>query len=368
MNIISNGTLVRPNGRTWIVQRPLSGDGSQLRAYMESSEGFSKFTLTEPAWGDTAWSKIQAIGAYIFQKMYWTGTNQVSPGVEQYHALYLLQTVTDGNSTDNSGKGPTWDCEAISSTMIGILTAYGVVCRLVYGETQDAASVDITLEAFLPEYNRWIWWHAPTAGYVLTQDGSPASSLQLKYAYINGTYSALTYKSGTASIQTDTGFDQYGAASSDKWWQGVTGGANDATNRSAGGFFYEAAWNTISGRNWNAATDFHNYTQQAYSPAALDTTGSKRVAPPAPLCDTHDLFPSFNSLALISVDADSTSYYLGFDHSMLQIDHLQTSTDDATWSDVYGLSVAIPAEGVGSWYIRAVDVNGVPSNTVQLTY
>lgn len=367
MRIKKNGIVSLPNGRTWNVQRPLSGDGSQLRAYMEGAEGFSKFGLTEPSWGDTAWDKAKTIGAYIFQKFYWTGTDQYSYGDQYRHALYLLQDVEDAHASDNNGRGPTFSCGAIAYVMSGILTAYGVVSRINYGGTKSG-DVDETVELFIPEYGKWVWWHAPTAGYVLLTDGTPASSLELKYAYQNGSYKLYGFRSGTASIQTNTGYDQYGLENSEVWWQGVTGSGNGDTNRAAGGYFYKESWRTTSGYNWDGTVDFFVLTQQDLSPIALDAVGSTRNTPPAPLCDAEDVFPTFNTLELYTVQATVAGYRLDFIHSMLQFDHLESSTDGTTWSRTYGTAISIPAQGTGDLYVRGVDVNGTPTNQVVIVY
>jgi hypothetical protein len=54
---------------------------------------------------------------------------------------------------------------------------------------------------------------------------------------------------------------------------------------------------------------------------------------------------------------------------MIEFSKYQISTDKETWSDVFGInSVFVHEFGTGSIYIRAIDINGCPSNVVEIAY
>lgn len=355
MRILANGVLRHSGGRVVAFEHPNQGDGPRIRTYMEGANGFSKFGLTEPAMGASAWSKVQTIGAYVFQKFYWTGTDQFAKPNGAYDTLVMV----DNNQSQNGGKGPTWSCGTVSAMMQSILTSYGVQVMNVSGKTHSGSLVDVTLAAFIPEWNKWVWWHAPTAGYALLPDGTAASPLELYAYYTQNQQSQLTFKSGTATIQTNTGYDQYGVSPNESWWQ--TSGADIAY----GGFFYECEYLLFETKYpiLPANAPGHQYYQNGAFLSGLAAKTSTSIQGSA-----NDLFPSVNSLQLVSAGQSYNRYTLKFEHNMVGFQSLQKSTDNAAWSNLRGLSDSVPVSGSGSIYYRVISDAGVVSNTVQLTY
>ena len=374
MKINNNGKIIRPGGVTWLIQRANSGDGPALKSYMEGQYGFSQFGITPPNMTDSAWTKVQKIGEYVYRKMYFTGINDLAYA-QTDRALEVLPKI-DINQALNSGKGPKHICGTVSGVMIGILATYGVVARYIKGKSTNG-HLDTSLEIFVPEYQKWVFYIAFMNGYVLLPNGVPATSLEIKFYYTSDRSGEVTYKSGTATIQTDTGYDSYGLSYALGWTGILTVVPTEVelAARLAGGYFNSCAWltynalNILGGTRSGTAIFSHRYRRDMNS-VTLDIAGTTAVTGmTVPIVATNDIFPTFNIIELIDIKPYGSGFLTAtFEHCMIEFQKLQTSVDGSTWTDVYGLSVYIPQFGSGSFYIRGIDANGCPSNVVEIVY
>jgi hypothetical protein len=353
MRIINNGKIIYPEGRPAPFEHPNQGDGYRIRAYMQGVNGFSAFGLTEPQMGDTAWSKVLTIGEYIFRKFNWTGSDQISI---DFSVVTNLKN-RDTNASMNGGKGPTYSCGSISLVTTGLLTAYGVqVIRL--GGTTKSGQIDVTIAVFCPEFNKWVWIQPHTKGYVLMADGiTPASPLELE-SYYRLAVTGLTYKSGTSTIETDTGYDQY-HQSNGSWWKGT--GVNDPQN---GGYFYKCGYTLGEEKR---ALDPSTAPWQTMWKYPLYISG-RTVVSNALASSIDNIFSTVNSLMITSISDDKTKTTLKFKHNMIAFKTMQKSVDGTTWVNMRGMSDIVDSNGSGSMYYRAISMQGVLSNIVQIGY
>lgn len=384
MRLVNNGCIRRNGGKTWVIQRSGSFDGPAVKAYMEGVQGFSKYGITPPVMSDSAWAKTRKIGDYIYQKLYWYGNNELTyPSRENSRAITILK-MADANQSLNGGRGPKHICSAVSYTMIGILSAYGVIARIINGGTILSAKRDYAIEVFVPEYNKWVFFIPFSNAYVLLPDGTPASGIELQNYYKKDLNRLLTFKSGTPEYFPDKGCDRYGLAHGYvNWWTGkltpdtVAETDTERSDRLSGGFFATVKFGTKNAFSlpWdrNGSIVYANpRLDDAGFYLALDDASAKFETGTVygVLSNIDDIYPTFNTIEVTDIIKHSSGMLqILLEHCMIEFSKFQTSTDKATWSDVHGVnSIFVPQFGAGSIYIRAVDVNGCPSNVVEIAY
>jgi len=356
MIILGNSKLTSPGQLPTMFEHPNQGDGYRIRAYMQGVNGFSAFGLTEPNMDDITFDKAKVIGAYVFQKFYEKGADDIpaSPNT----AMNNLK-IRDDNAALNGGKGPGFICSTISSVFNGILAAYGVQTMSITGKTMDSSQADTSSCVFCPEFNKWIWYSSMCNSYVLLPDGvTPASPVELEAYYRKGLKDALTYKSGTTDIETDTGYDQYGEAFFN-WWK-----SNDVQVLN-GGLFYSCIYALYPRKrplSQNSALWYNTLPYPLYLSGKSNAVNTNSLS-----ASINEIFPNVNCLEIISENKNGL-ITLKFRHNMIVFKTLQKSTDGTTWTDMRGMSDVIDSVGIGSKFYRAISFQDVPSNVIEVRY
>jgi hypothetical protein len=351
MKILNNGKIIYPHAREFLFEHPNQGDGYRLRAYMEGANGFTSQGVDIPLMSDTAWSKILRICQYMFLKFYWTGADEI---IEVDSALQNLLN-RDSNASLNGGKGPHYICSTITDIARSILSAYGIQSMRVGGTTFSGGG-DVTIVVYCPEYSKWVWIQPQTLSYVLLTDGAPASPIELESYYRKGLSNLLTFKSGTSTIETNTGYDRYHGTNGN-WWRG------NLADVQYGGYFYKCSYmNSETKRPVSILSSvLKDYEILCYIQGKTPVNGARPTG-------VDDIFPTVNNIAIVSIYDDNGLKRFEFAHNMLSFKEIQKSTDGSTWVALTDMSDVIDGTGIGSIYYKAVSIQGIPSNIIEFQY
>jgi len=356
MIILGNSKLTQSSNLPSMFEHPNQGDGYRIRAYMQGVNGFSAYGLTEPNMTDTAFDKAKVVGAYVFQKFYEKGVNDIPASLD---TVMNNLKIRDDNATLNEGKGPGFICSTISSIFNGIMVTYGVQIMSITGITSDSSQADTSSCVFCPEFNKWVWYCPMANAYVLLPDGvTPASPIELEIYYRKGLNDLLVYKSGTATIQTDTGYDQYGEAFFN-WWRST------GTLVLTGGLFYSCIYALYPRKRplaQNTALWYNTLPYPLYLSGKSNLVNSNSLA-----ASYNDIFRNVNCLEVSSENKNGLMM-LNFKHNMIAFKTLQKSTDGITWTDMRGMSDIIDSVDSGSIFYHAVSFQDVSSNVIEVRY